>query len=157
MMDRAVVKIGQPLITSIYMIDNFAACPQNPRILVVDDLADNLFLMQTVLEAEGYVVETAESGQSALNKLQSEPYDLVLLDVMMPHMNGFEVTQKIRQDHQLDALPILLITAHDESHVTKGLALGAKGFVRKPVDFGQLVLKIEQTLTPEGGSVWNCA
>lgn len=128
--------------------------PQHHHILVVDDLADNLFLMQTVLEQEGYQVDTASSGRAALKKLQNASYALVLLDVMMPDMNGLEVTQRIRQNHNLDSLPILLITAHDQASMTKGLNLGADGFVRKPVDFDQLLIKIQQVLQSGRQSSW---
>jgi CheY-like chemotaxis protein len=119
---------------------------QSYRILIVDDLEDNLFLLQTVLESEGYEVDIANSGQLALTKLQTTPYDLVLLDVMMPDMNGFEVTRRVRQSYQLSTLPILLITAHDQNTIDQGLGLGANGFVNKPVDFDKLLFKIERTL-----------
>ena len=69
--------------------------PAVDRILVVDDIPDNYFLLQTVLESEGYSVEVADSGRSALESIAFHPPDLVLLDVMMPEMNGFEVTRLI--------------------------------------------------------------
>lgn len=116
------------------------------QILVVDDLADNLFLLQTLLETEGYRVETADNGELALKKLQKSPPDLVLLDVMMPDMTGYEVTQKIRQHSELSSIPILLITAHDEANVAQGLAVGADDFIHKPVDFDQLINRIQSFL-----------
>ncbi len=72
--------------------------PAVDRILVVDDLPDNYFLLQTVLESEGYEVEVADNGRVALESIASHPPDLVLLDVMMPEMNGFEVTRRLRQN-----------------------------------------------------------
>ena len=116
------------------------------RILVVDDLADNLFLLQTLLEAEGYAVETANSGTIALTKIEATPPDLVLLDVMMPGMSGFEVTRKIRQNQQLPFIPILLLTAHDQASATQGLNLGANDFIRKPINLDELLARIKAFL-----------
>lgn len=116
------------------------------RILVVDDLFDNLFLMQTLLETEGFKVETADNGRSALKKLQDSPPDLVLLDVMMPGMNGYEVTQKIRQSSPIPDIPVLLLTAHDEAEASQGLQAGADGFIRKPVNFDDLIGQIQGLL-----------
>jgi CheY-like chemotaxis protein len=71
------------------------------HILVVDDSPDNVFLIQTILEEEGYKISTAEDGPSALAEIEQSPPSLVLLDVMMPGMDGFEVTKRIRQDTKL--------------------------------------------------------
>lgn len=125
------------------------------QILVVDDLADNLFLLQTLLETEGYRVETADNGELALKKLQKSPPDLVLLDVMMPDMTGYEVTQKIRQNSQHASIPILLITAYDEATVAQGLAVGADDFIHKPVDFDQLINRIQSFLAEKSAAHTN--
>ena len=100
----------------------------NYRILVVDDLADNLFLLQTLLESEGYVVETALNGKAALDKIEQIPPNLVLLDIMMPGLNGYEVTRQVRQDERFSALPIVLITAHDECFQKPYRDIGGKRF-----------------------------
>ena len=115
---------------------------QTFRILVVDDLFDNLFLLQTLLEAEGYEVDTADSGGSALAKVESAPPDLILMDVMMPDMNGYEVTRQIRQNQSLPFMPILLVTAHDDISDIQGLALGANDFIRKPIEFDRLLARV---------------
>ena len=112
------------------------------RILIVDDFADNLFLLQTILEAEEYEVDTADNGSLALAKISAYPPDLVLLDVMMPGMNGFEVTRRIRRNSKLPFIPILLITAYEEASVIEGLEIGANDFIRKPIDFEELVARI---------------
>jgi CheY-like chemotaxis protein len=112
------------------------------RILAVDDMPDNLFLLQTFLEAEGFEVEIADSGKSALAKLSQVQPDLILLDVMMPDMNGFEVTQEIRASDRTQTLPILLISAYDEQRLQNGLAVGANDYIRKPIDFNQLLSRI---------------
>jgi CheY-like chemotaxis protein len=116
------------------------------RILVVDDLSDNLFLLRTVLEAEGYEVDTANSGRSALEKLEGSPPDLILMDVMMPGMNGYETTQRIRQNQTLPFIPIMLVTAHEDAEAVQGLALGANDFIRKPIEFDKLLARIEAFL-----------
>ena len=116
------------------------------RILVVDDLSDNLFLLQTVLEAEGYEVDTAENGSLALAKVEESPPDLILMDVMMPGMNGYEVTQHIRQNQCIPFVPILLVTAHEDANDIQGLALGANDFIRKPIEFDKLLARIKAFL-----------
>ncbi|PIG92392.1 response regulator [Gloeocapsopsis sp. IPPAS B-1203] len=119
---------------------------RNYRILVVDDLVDNLFLLQTFLETEGFEVETATNGSQALNQVCTKPPDLVLLDVMLPDMNGYEVTRQIRQNHTLPFIPILLVTAHEQIDARDGFYAGANDFIRKPIDFEQLLLRIAAAL-----------
>ena len=116
---------------------------QRCRILVVDDSADNLFLLQAVLESSGYKVELAEDGSSALDKIFASPPDLVLLDMMMPQMNGFEVTQRLRQDDRLCSLPVVLITAYGEELAQEVLTVGANDWMGKPIDFDELLHKVE--------------
>lgn len=118
----------------------------NYRILLVDDLADNLFLLKTFLESEGYQVQVADSAVAALALLKASPSDLILLDVMMPQMNGYELTRLIRQNDQLRSIPIILVTAHLETCRIKGLAAGATDFVRKPLDFEALGSQITNIL-----------
>lgn len=119
------------------------------RILVVDDLPDNYVLLQTVLEAEGYQVEVADDGHVALEKIASHPADLVLLDVMMPGMNGFEVTRRIRQNPSLPFIPILLVTGYSEPTPADGFDAGADGFIRKPIDLDDLLNRVQIILQPK--------
>ncbi|HZG41172.1 MAG TPA: response regulator [Nodosilinea sp.] len=116
------------------------------RILVVDDISDNLFLLQTVLEAEGYEVDTAENGSTALTKVENSPPDLILMDVMMPGMNGYQVTQEIRQNKNVPFIPILMVTAHEDANDVQGLAMGANDFIRKPIKIDQLLARVEAFL-----------
>ncbi len=118
------------------------------RIFVVDDLPDNCFLLQTVLEMEGYSVEVAYSGYAALESIASHPPDLILLDVMMPEMNGFEVTRRLRQNPSLPFIPILLVTGYSEPTAADGFEVGADGFIRKPIDFDDLLHQIRTILQP---------
>jgi CheY-like chemotaxis protein len=123
--------------------------PAVDRILVVDDIPDNCFLLQTVLESEGYEVEVANNGRVALESIASHPPDLVLLDVMMPEMNGFEVTRCLRQNSSLPFIPILLVTGYSEPTPADGFDVGADGFIRKPIDFDDLLHQIRIILQPK--------
>lgn len=123
-----------------------ASTAKTDHILIVDDSPDNLFLVQTILEEEGYEISLAEDGLIALEKVKESLPDLVLLDVMMPEMDGFEVTKHIREDPLLPFIPILLITAHDQPSVAKGLDTGADDFIRKPVAVDELLARVRSLL-----------
>lgn len=120
--------------------------PLGAQILVVDDTPDNLFLIQTVLEDEGYTLTLAHNGPTALAIVEASPPDLILLDVMMPGMDGYEVTRRIRQSEHLPFIPILLITAHERSDVVQGLDTGADDFLRKPVEVDELLARVRALL-----------
>jgi CheY-like chemotaxis protein len=114
------------------------------RILVVDDVADNSFLLQVLLEDEGYQVEVADSGSAALAKIESAPPKLVLLDMMMPGMNGYEVAQQIRENIELPFIPIVMVTGHDQLTVSKNVQV--EGFLRKPIEFDELLSQVRTIL-----------
>lgn len=116
------------------------------RLLIVDDVPDNLFLVRTILEEEGYEIIAASNGHEALKIIESEPIDLVLLDVMMPMMDGYEVTRRIRAMKELPFIPILLITAYDRANAVKGLDLGADEFIRKPIEADELLARVRSLL-----------
>jgi CheY-like chemotaxis protein len=119
------------------------------RILVVDDIPDNSFLLQTLLESEGYQVDIADNGRAALEKIEADPPDLVLLDVMMPEMNGYEVTRRVRQNSGLPFIPIVLITGYDQPVASEGFSVGADDFIRKPIDFDKLLERVRSILPPQ--------
>ncbi|NJR31818.1 MAG: response regulator [Chamaesiphon sp. CSU_1_12] len=126
-------------------------------ILVVDDTYDNCFLLQSFLESEGYEVDTAESGVEAIAKIEMNLPTLVLLDVMMPEMNGYEVVENIRQNLHLHHLPILLVTGMDTSAIPAAEQNNVNGVIHKPVDFDQLLEKIQAFTQPNySASEWKC-
>jgi two-component system, sensor histidine kinase and response regulator len=116
------------------------------RILAVDDTPDNLILVETILESEGFEMDLVADGLSALQQITESPPDLILLDVMMPGIDGYEVTRRIRSNTQLPYIPILLITAFTESSVVEGLDAGADDFIRKPFDTDELLARVRSLL-----------
>ena len=101
----------------------------SPKILVVDDEPRNIRVLQILLEAKGYTVVTATHGEEALDHVKAGPPDLILLDIMMPRMNGFEVCQQIRADEDTQFVPIVMVTALTEAHDRiKAIEVGADDF-----------------------------
>ncbi|BAY12178.1 sensor histidine kinase [Calothrix sp. NIES-2098] len=116
------------------------------RILVVDDVYDNLILLETVLQEDNYEIILAQDSKSALAIVEQSPPDIVLLDIMMPELDGYEFTRRIRQNQNLPYIPILLITAHIYSSVVEGLDAGADDFIRKPFDPDELNARVRSLL-----------
>jgi len=115
-----------------------------PRVLIVDDEPRILSMMRRVLEADGYGVTMAGDGASALEILRSEPIDLVILDVMMPNMDGFEVCRLARRE---SVVPILMLTARDAStDKVTGLDCGADDYVVKPFETDELMARVRALL-----------
>jgi len=115
-------------------------------ILAVDDIPDNLLLVQLALEQEGHRVVLAHNGETALKQIKHVPPSLILLDVMMPGMDGYEVTRRIREDKNIPFIPILLVTAREESSLVQGLDAGADEFVRKPFQIDELQARVRSML-----------
>ena len=114
------------------------------RVLIVDDIATNVRLLEARLTAEYYEVLTASSGLEALEICRDNEIDIVLLDVMMPEMNGFEVCAALKADPRTHHVPVVMITALDQpSDRVKGLEAGADDFLTKPVDDIQLMARVK--------------
>ena len=116
---------------------------ERPSILIVDDTPDNLMLLSNLFKSE-YRIHLAINGEKALKMCQSDtPPDLVLLDVMMPDMDGFEVLQKLREHPMSEGIPVIFVTAMTDTEArSKGLELGAVDYVTKPVDPATLKLRV---------------
>jgi len=118
-----------------------------PVILVVDDQPQNIELLEAYLVPPGYEVVKATSGEEALGKLSGNKIDLILLDVMMPGMDGFEVIRRVRQDDKNRLLPIILVTALRETEDrVKGIEAGCDDFLSKPVDKMELLARVRSLL-----------
>ena len=116
------------------------------KILVVDDVFDNLLVLEAVLEDKDYEIHLVEDSKIALTMVEESPPDIILLDVMMPEVDGYEFTRRIRQNPALPFIPILLLTAHYESSVVEGLDAGADDFIRKPFDPDELHARVRSLL-----------
>ena len=117
------------------------------RILVVDDHEDNVELRRARLEARGYDVETAMDGQEALDRVHHSAPDLILLDVMMPRIDGIEVTRQIKGDSSLPFIPIIMQTALESTEdKVEGLDAGADDYITKPINFAELEARVKSLL-----------
>ncbi len=121
------------------------------KILIVDDEPNIVLSLEFLMKQAGYHVRTASDGAAALQALADEPADLILLDVMMPRKNGYEVCQSIREDPALKSMKIVMLTAKGrEVEREKGLALGADDYVTKPFATLEIVEKVKSMLASAG-------
>ena len=122
--------------------------PQSPGlVLVVDDEVRNRALLEELLTMRGFAVETAEDGETALARTRERPPDVVLLDVMMPRMNGFDVCRRLKGDAATAAIPVLLVTSLDaREDRLAGIGAGANDFLTKPIDTADLLLRVRNAV-----------
>ena len=119
----------------------------NSRLLIVDDLEDNRRLLSRRFARRGFETIEAESGTAALDLIGQQNFDLVLLDIMMPGINGLEVLRRIRSRHSLESLPVIMVTAKVFSEdIVEALELGANDYIIKPVDFSVAFLRVQTQL-----------
>jgi len=120
---------------------------QKKRILVVDDHEDNIELLRARLEARGYEVFGASDGQAALDQVESVTPDLILLDVMMPKMDGMEVVRRLKANKNLPFIPVIMQTALDSTeNKVEGLDAGADDYITKPINFAELEARVNSLL-----------
>lgn len=121
------------------------------KILIVDDELDTLIPLKMALEAEDYLVVEASSGTEAIEKTRSDHPDLILLDLMMPGMDGFEVCKVLKNDTLTDHIPVIMLTAKGEiDDKIEGIETGADDYVTKPFDLGELKARIKMILRRSG-------
>jgi CheY-like chemotaxis protein len=118
-----------------------------PKVLIVDDEPFNVEVLEQALDGTDYQVLTASSGQEAWTKIQGGQPDLVLLDLMMPGMDGFAVLAKVKEDSMLRDIPIIIVSAeHDSKSVVRGIKQGAEDYLTKPVNTELLLKKVREYL-----------
>ena len=127
------------------------ATESKATILVVDDNSDNVEILRAFLESRGFTIAEARDGREALARMEEVRPDLVLLDVMMPGMDGWEVCRVIKQHPQLGDTKVVMVTAKGGfEDKFEGLRSGADDYVVKPVDFKDLMGKVERNLAARG-------
>lgn len=121
------------------------------KILIAEDDANIAELVKIILEAKGYETEWAEDGELALNKAQKMVPDLILLDVMMPRMNGYEVLKAIKENSKLNHIPVIFLTVKGETDSkVVGLRMGGHDYITKPFDLDELIARVEAALRIKG-------
>jgi len=120
------------------------------HILIVDDEKNIAISVDYLLHREGYQVSVAHDGEEGLRLIRSDRPDLVLLDIMMPKLNGFQVCEAVRQDPTLAGIRIVMLTAKGrDAEKEKGLALGADAYITKPFSTRELVSRVKALLEPQ--------
>ena len=116
-----------------------------PRILVVDDSPTEQKMIRQPLEESGYQVVTASGGEEGIDRMENEPFDLIVLDVVMPGKNGFQVCRQVRRDGRWDDLPILMVTSKDQvADRFWGMKQGATEYITKPFDRNELISAVQR-------------
>jgi len=127
--------------------DETAAVAAAPSLLIVDDVEDNRIILARRFQRRGFDIVEASGGEEALALIAARRFDTVMLDVMMPEMDGIEVLRRIRTAHSASALPVIMVTAKSQSEdVVAALALGANDYVTKPVDFNVALARVNSQI-----------
>ncbi|MGV8892320.1 MAG: response regulator transcription factor [Burkholderiaceae bacterium] len=122
----------------------------NYKILIADDEPNIVISLEFLMQQSGYEVATARDGEDAMQKIASFQPDLLLLDIMLPKLNGFEVCQRIRENSELNRIKIIMLSAKGrEIEVSKGIALGADAYVTKPFSTKDLIAQVQGLLVDE--------
>ena len=122
--------------------------PSEYKILIVDDVMSNVLLLKVLLTNEKFAIATASNGRQALEQVEKENPDLVLLDVMMPDMSGFEVAQHLKSNPQTAEIPIIFLTAlNSTADIVKGFQVGANDFISKPFNKEELIIRVTHQIS----------
>ena len=117
------------------------------KILIVDDVTRNIQIISTILKQEGYKISFARSGESALELLQNKTFDLILLDIMMPGIDGYETCRRLKNDPETSELPVIFLTGKaDSDSIVKGFDLGAVDYITKPFRASELLARVKTHL-----------
>ncbi len=117
------------------------------KIMVVDDSTTNVVLLEAILDEKGYRIETALNASEAYALIEKEIPDLILLDLLMPKISGFDFLEQIRKNEKTKNTPVIVVSAlTDEENVDRIMKMGAIDFVKKPIDLQYLVERVEQVL-----------
>lgn len=123
------------------------------RIMYVDDVPETVFLVKLTLEKAGHEVVVAYNGEECLEKLKDDKPDLILLDIMMPGKNGWEVCRRIKESEETRKIPVVMFTVlFDETSVKKSLECGADAHINKPYEWKKLVDTVERVLKKAASS-----
>src|SRR5690606_41310347 len=116
---------------------------RRPLVLIADDQEHSVILLRRIFQRDGFDVESAKDGEIALEKARKLPADLILMDVQMPRMDGFEVTRQLREDPATARIPVIFVTAaaREPTDVAHGLNLGAEDYIRKPYNYHELLAR----------------
>ena len=121
------------------------------KILIVDDVVSNVLLLKVLLKNLNYQIATANDGLQALSAVETEKPDLILLDVMMPGLNGFEVAEKLKENPETRDIPIIFLTAlNATSDVVRGFKAGANDFISKPFHKEELLIRVSHQISSSG-------
>ena len=127
---------------------NMEINPSEYKILIVDDVMSNVLLLKMLLTNEKFAIATASNGRQALEQVEKENPDLVLLDVMMPDMSGFEVAQHLKSNPQTAEIPIIFLTAlNSTADIVKGFQVGANDFISKPFNKEELIIRVTHQIS----------
>lgn len=121
------------------------------RILVIDDSTTNIVLLEAILAEKGYTIETALNAKEAFLRIEKQVPDLILLDLLMPKVSGFDFLEQLRKDEKTKKTPVIVISAitTDDENTRKIKELETVDFLRKPIDIQYLVTRVEEILNQE--------
>ena len=119
----------------------------NSRILVVDDSSTNIVLLEAILNGQGYEIETAQSVKEAHMIIKKEPVNLILLDLLMPRVSGYDFLKEIKNNDATKNIPVIIVSAvADAENKKKSIEMGALDFVNKPIDIQEFIAKVDSIL-----------